>query len=165
MVAQGAFGTDFYDRSILRPKHYYHSGRPVIKIWHFFSLCVNSWTAWCLTNEIQLFLECHELEDVFVHYQGGYLVPLHRGATCFSSSAWNLAVYLTVFYLNCPLSLRQVFFYSASIWVMILTVLSICDKNSSRRKQTFVWQIQPNLIVPDLNACRLFEAYIHQVHI
>jgi len=29
-----AFGTDFYDRSILRPKHraYYCSGRPVIKI-------------------------------------------------------------------------------------------------------------------------------------
>jgi len=29
-----AFGTDFYDRSILRPKHraYYRSGRPVIKI-------------------------------------------------------------------------------------------------------------------------------------
>jgi len=34
MAAQGAFGTDFYDRSILRPKHraYYCSGRPVIKI-------------------------------------------------------------------------------------------------------------------------------------
>jgi len=34
MAAQGAFGTDFYDRSILRPKHcaYYRSGRPVIKI-------------------------------------------------------------------------------------------------------------------------------------
>jgi len=34
LVAQGAFGTDFYDRSILRPKHrtYYRSGRPVIKI-------------------------------------------------------------------------------------------------------------------------------------
>jgi len=34
MAAQGAFGTDFYDRSILRPKHraYYSSGRPVIKI-------------------------------------------------------------------------------------------------------------------------------------
>jgi len=33
MAAQGAFGTDFYDRSILRPKHrgYYRSGRPVIK--------------------------------------------------------------------------------------------------------------------------------------
>jgi len=33
MAAQGAFGTDFYDRSILRPKHraYYSSGRPVIK--------------------------------------------------------------------------------------------------------------------------------------
>jgi len=33
-AAQGAFGTDFYDRSILRPKHraYYRSGRPVIKI-------------------------------------------------------------------------------------------------------------------------------------
>jgi len=31
MAAQGAFGTDFYDRSILRPKHraYYRSGRPV----------------------------------------------------------------------------------------------------------------------------------------
>jgi len=34
MAAQGAFGRDFYDRSILRPKHraYYRSGRPVIKI-------------------------------------------------------------------------------------------------------------------------------------
>jgi len=34
MAAQGAFGTDCYDGSILRPKHraYYHSGRPVIKI-------------------------------------------------------------------------------------------------------------------------------------
>jgi len=34
MAAQGAFGTYFYDRSILRPKHraYYRSGRPVIKI-------------------------------------------------------------------------------------------------------------------------------------
>jgi len=34
MAGQGAFGTDFYDRSILRPKHraYYRSGRPVIKI-------------------------------------------------------------------------------------------------------------------------------------
>jgi len=36
MAAQGAFGTDFYVRSILRPKHraycYYRSGRPVIKI-------------------------------------------------------------------------------------------------------------------------------------
>jgi len=34
MAAQGAFGTDFYDRSILRPKHraYYSSGRPVMKI-------------------------------------------------------------------------------------------------------------------------------------
>jgi len=34
MAAQGASGTDFYDRSILRPKHraYYRSGRPVIKI-------------------------------------------------------------------------------------------------------------------------------------
>jgi len=36
MAAQGAFGTDFYDRSILPPKHraYYRSGsgRPVIKI-------------------------------------------------------------------------------------------------------------------------------------
>jgi len=34
MSAQGAFGTDFYDRSILRPKHraYYRSGRPVIEI-------------------------------------------------------------------------------------------------------------------------------------
>jgi len=34
MAAQGAFVTDFYDRSILRPKHraYYRSVRPVIKI-------------------------------------------------------------------------------------------------------------------------------------
>jgi len=34
MAAQGAFGTDFYDRSILRPKHraYYRSGGRVIKI-------------------------------------------------------------------------------------------------------------------------------------
>jgi len=34
MAAQGAFGTDFYDRSILRLKHraYYRSCRPVIKI-------------------------------------------------------------------------------------------------------------------------------------
>jgi len=36
MAAQGAFGTDVYDRSILRPNHhaYYRSGRrgPVIKI-------------------------------------------------------------------------------------------------------------------------------------
>jgi len=34
MAAQGAFGSDFYDRSILRPKHraYFRSGRPVIKI-------------------------------------------------------------------------------------------------------------------------------------
>jgi len=34
MDAQGAFGTDFYDRSILRPKHraYYRSGRSVIKV-------------------------------------------------------------------------------------------------------------------------------------
>jgi len=34
MDAQGAFGTDFYDRSMLRPKHraYYRFGRPVIKI-------------------------------------------------------------------------------------------------------------------------------------
>jgi len=34
MAAQGAFGTDFYNRPILRPKHraYYRSGRPVIKI-------------------------------------------------------------------------------------------------------------------------------------
>jgi len=34
MAAQGAFGTDFYDESILRPKHraYYRSGRPDIKI-------------------------------------------------------------------------------------------------------------------------------------
>jgi len=34
MAAQGAFGTNIYDRSILRPKHrgYYPSGRPVIKI-------------------------------------------------------------------------------------------------------------------------------------
>jgi len=33
MAAQGAFGTDFYDRSILRPMHraYYRPGRPVIK--------------------------------------------------------------------------------------------------------------------------------------
>jgi len=30
MAAQGAFGTDFYDRSIPRPNH--RSGRPVIKI-------------------------------------------------------------------------------------------------------------------------------------
>jgi len=36
MAAQGAFGTDFSDRSILRPKHraYYCSGRPVIKNGH-----------------------------------------------------------------------------------------------------------------------------------
>jgi len=34
MAAQGSFGTDFYDRSILCPKHraYYRSGRPVIEI-------------------------------------------------------------------------------------------------------------------------------------
>jgi len=34
MAAQGAFATDFYDKSILRSKHraYYRSGRPVIKI-------------------------------------------------------------------------------------------------------------------------------------
>jgi len=34
MAAQGAFGTDFYDRSILRPKHRacYPSGSPVIKV-------------------------------------------------------------------------------------------------------------------------------------
>jgi len=34
MAAQGALGTDFYDRSIFRPNHraYYRSGRPVIKI-------------------------------------------------------------------------------------------------------------------------------------
>jgi len=34
MAAQGAFETDFYDRSILRPNQraYYRSGRPVIKI-------------------------------------------------------------------------------------------------------------------------------------
>jgi len=34
MAAQGTLGTDFYDRSILSPKHraYYRSGRPVIKI-------------------------------------------------------------------------------------------------------------------------------------
>jgi len=34
MAAQGAFGTDFYGRSILRLKHraYYLSGGPVIKI-------------------------------------------------------------------------------------------------------------------------------------
>jgi len=33
MAAHGAFGTDFYDRSILRPKDraYFRSGRPVIK--------------------------------------------------------------------------------------------------------------------------------------
>jgi len=33
MASQGAFGTDFYNRSILRPKHrvHYRSGRPVIK--------------------------------------------------------------------------------------------------------------------------------------
>jgi len=33
-AAQGAFGTDFYYRSLHRPKHraYYRSGRPVIKI-------------------------------------------------------------------------------------------------------------------------------------
>jgi len=32
MAAQGAIGTDFYDRSILRPRHraYYRSGRPVV---------------------------------------------------------------------------------------------------------------------------------------
>jgi len=34
MAAQGTFGTNFYDRSILRPKHraYYRAGRPLIKI-------------------------------------------------------------------------------------------------------------------------------------
>jgi len=34
VAAQGAFGTVFYDRSILRSKHraYYRSGRPVTKI-------------------------------------------------------------------------------------------------------------------------------------
>jgi len=34
MAAQGAFGTDFYDRSILCPKHraYYRFATPVIKI-------------------------------------------------------------------------------------------------------------------------------------
>jgi len=34
MAAQGVFGTDFYGRAILRPKHlaYYRSGRPVIEI-------------------------------------------------------------------------------------------------------------------------------------
>jgi len=34
MAAQGAFGTDFYDRLILRLKHraYYRSSRPVLKI-------------------------------------------------------------------------------------------------------------------------------------
>jgi len=34
MAAQGAFGTNFYDRSILRPKRCacYRPGRPVIKI-------------------------------------------------------------------------------------------------------------------------------------
>jgi len=38
MAAPGAFGTDFYDRSILRPKHraYYRSGRSVIKIGPFY---------------------------------------------------------------------------------------------------------------------------------
>jgi len=36
MAAQGAFVTDFYDRSKLRPNHraYYRSGRLVIKIGH-----------------------------------------------------------------------------------------------------------------------------------
>jgi len=32
MAAQGAFGTDFYDRSILRPKHRAYYRRPVMKI-------------------------------------------------------------------------------------------------------------------------------------
>jgi len=32
MAAQGAFGTDFYDRSIILRRAYYRSGRPVIKI-------------------------------------------------------------------------------------------------------------------------------------
>jgi len=34
MAAKGAFGTDFYDRSVLRPKHraYYRSGKAVINI-------------------------------------------------------------------------------------------------------------------------------------
>jgi len=34
MAAQGTFGTDSYDRSLLRLKHraYYRSDRPVIKI-------------------------------------------------------------------------------------------------------------------------------------
>jgi|GEM_PF-3253216 len=34
MAAQGAFGTDFYDRSILCQKHraYYRSGRPVFSV-------------------------------------------------------------------------------------------------------------------------------------
>jgi len=34
VLLYSAFGTDFYGRSILRPKHraYYSSGRPVIKI-------------------------------------------------------------------------------------------------------------------------------------
>jgi len=34
MVAQGVFGTDFYEGAILRPMHraYYHSGRTIIKI-------------------------------------------------------------------------------------------------------------------------------------
>jgi len=41
MTAQGAFGTDFYHRSMLRPKHraYYRSGRPVIKIGPKGALC------------------------------------------------------------------------------------------------------------------------------
>jgi len=41
MAAQGAFETDFYDRSILRLKHcaYYRSGRPVIKIGPKGALC------------------------------------------------------------------------------------------------------------------------------
>jgi len=43
MAAWGAFGTDCFDRSILRPKHraYYRSGRPVIKI----GLIKAPWTA------------------------------------------------------------------------------------------------------------------------
>jgi len=34
MAAQGAFGTDFFDRSLLLPMHcaYYRSGRPVIQV-------------------------------------------------------------------------------------------------------------------------------------
>jgi len=34
IAAQGAIGTDFYDRSLLRPKHraYYQSDKPIIKM-------------------------------------------------------------------------------------------------------------------------------------